>query len=68
MIKKEKKLIAAIVDMSKSLYLTVIAEGVETETQLTFLVEQSCELIQGYYFGKPTSKQKFLSNNFERTL
>ena len=65
---KQKNLITAIVDMSKKLDLTVIAEGVETESQLNFLVEQGCDLIQGYYFGKSTSKQEFLSNDFKKTI
>lgn len=29
------------------------AEGVETETQAAFLVEQRCDAVQGYLFGKP---------------
>jgi len=66
--KKQQNLIRAIVDMSKRLDLDVIAEGVETESQLCFLVEQGCDLIQGYYFGKPTSKQKFLSKDFMNNI
>ena len=58
---KERNLIKAIVDMSKSLNLTVIAEGVENEPQLKFLVDQGCDLIQGYYLGRPVPKQEFLA-------
>jgi len=32
--------------------LTVVAESVETVEQLTFLLDQDCEEIQGYYFSK----------------
>jgi len=43
----------AIISMSKSLKLSVIAEGVENEEQLSFLREHDCDEIQGYYLSKP---------------
>jgi diguanylate cyclase (GGDEF)-like protein len=44
---------SAIISMAKSLRLKVIAEGVEHETQLSFLRAHHCDEIQGYYFSKP---------------
>jgi diguanylate cyclase (GGDEF)-like protein/PAS domain S-box-containing protein len=45
----------AIISMAHSLKLTVIAEGVETTEQLTYLRRHRCDQIQGYYFSRPLS-------------
>ncbi len=41
----------AIIAMAHSLDLKVVAEGVETKEQLTFLREHNCDLVQGYYYS-----------------
>lgn len=46
-------IVRAILAMSRSLGIQVIAEGVETETQLDFLRSSGCVHFQGYLFGKP---------------
>ena len=43
----------AIIAMGKHLKLTVIAEGVEDEFQMSFLRAHHCDEIQGYYFSRP---------------
>ncbi|RJG16327.1 bifunctional diguanylate cyclase/phosphodiesterase [Massilia cavernae] len=43
----------AIIQLGKSLNLSVIAEGVETEEQADFLLRHGCNLAQGYYYSKP---------------
>jgi diguanylate cyclase (GGDEF)-like protein len=45
----------AIISMARHLNLRVIAEGVETEEQFSFLRAQHCDEIQGYYLSKPLS-------------
>lgn len=49
----------AIIAMSHSLGMNVIAEGVETEEQLEFLRAQQCDLIQGFYISKPLDRDAF---------
>jgi EAL domain-containing protein (putative c-di-GMP-specific phosphodiesterase class I) len=44
---------AAIIQMAKTLRLTVIAEGVEDAAQMDFLRAHQCDQIQGYHFSKP---------------
>lgn len=56
---EDKAITQAIIVMGESLGLTVIAEGVETEEQLSFLKEQSCDEIQGYLFSKPVEPGRF---------
>ena len=50
-------IVKAILAMVRSLKLTVIAEGVETEEQYRFLNAHGCDWIQGYYFHKPLSAE-----------
>jgi hypothetical protein len=44
-------IVAAIIAMSKSLKLRVVAEGVETQGQMGRLFEQGCQLMQGFLFS-----------------
>jgi len=46
-------LIHAVVGLGKALGMSVVAEGVETEAQLTFLRIAGVDAMQGYLFGKP---------------
>ena len=48
-------IIDAILALGKSLDLTVIAEGVETQEQATLLKDKGCEQVQGYFYSKPLS-------------
>lgn len=43
----------AIIGMARSLHLSLVAEGVETEAQLSKLVAEHCDTVQGYLVGKP---------------
>ena len=50
---KDASIVIAIISMAKSLNLKVIAEGVETEEQMSFLRQHQCDEIQGYYLSRP---------------
>ena len=49
----------AIIQMSRSLGLTVVAEGVETEAQRAFLAEQGCHELQGLLISPPLPQAEF---------
>lgn len=50
---KSRSIIASIIRTSKDIGMRSLAEGVETEEQFLFLRKIGCDLIQGYYFGRP---------------
>lgn len=52
-------IIDAIIDIAKKLKLGIIAEGVETEEQSSFLIEKNCYEMQGFLFSKPVVKEEF---------
>ena len=54
-------IVTAIVAMSHSLGLRVVAEGIETEDQLTYLQERGCDECQGFYFSPPVPPDQWES-------
>ncbi len=48
----------SIIVMAKKLGFETVAEGVETKEQLEYLAGISCDLIQGFYLGKPMAKEE----------
>ncbi len=52
---EDQSLVRAILAMAHSLDLPVVAEGVETQAQATWLREHGCDYAQGYWFGRPMS-------------
>ncbi len=56
---REKKVISHVISLAKDLQISVLAEGVETESQKNFLQEANCDMIQGYYYAKPMPMTEF---------
>ncbi len=46
-------ILSAIITMAHALKLTVVAEGVEDQSQIDFMCKKRCDLLQGYYFSRP---------------
>ncbi len=53
----EREIIGTIIKLGKTLGLTVVAEGVETEAQARYLLEAQCDQVQGYLFSPPLSAE-----------
>nr|WP_027904359.1 MULTISPECIES: EAL domain-containing protein [unclassified Pseudomonas] len=51
----DMEITSAVIAMAHNLKLKVVAEGVETPAQLTFLRRQNCDIGQGYLFDRPIS-------------
>ena len=56
---EDRAITQAIIAMGKSLSLTIVAEGVETQEQQTFLRDHACDEMQGFYFSKPVAPDQF---------
>jgi diguanylate cyclase (GGDEF)-like protein len=55
---KTRALTGRIIAIGKSMGLCVVAEGVERQEQLDYLIKQECHKIQGYYFSKPVPEKE----------
>ncbi|WP_411829694.1 bifunctional diguanylate cyclase/phosphodiesterase [Paenibacillus favisporus] len=49
----KRAIVGAIIDMALKLHLELVAEGVETREQIDFLRASGCNVMQGYFYGKP---------------
>ncbi|MGB3208405.1 MAG: EAL domain-containing response regulator [Crinalium sp.] len=56
---KTAALTQALIGMARSLNLNIIAEGVETEEELKFLLAEGCDAMQGYLFSRPLPAKAF---------
>jgi diguanylate cyclase (GGDEF)-like protein len=51
------EIVRTIIQLARTLKLKVVAEGVETADQVTRLTALGCDLVQGFYFGKPVDEE-----------
>lgn len=62
----QRQLVASIVDIGKSMDIEIVAEGVETMQHAVILRDLGCDILQGYAFAKPMSREAlecFLKQN-----
>jgi diguanylate cyclase (GGDEF)-like protein/PAS domain S-box-containing protein len=64
----DEAIVDATLVLAKSLNMYCIAEGVETEEQLNYLVERNCHYIQGYLYYKPLSAADFIEKLEENSV
>jgi len=51
----DRKIVNAVVSMARALDLRVVGEGVETEDQAATLQSMGCDIVQGFFFGRPVT-------------
>jgi EAL domain-containing protein (putative c-di-GMP-specific phosphodiesterase class I) len=57
----DRAMVTTILKMASILRLRTVAEGVETEAQLEFLMHHDCPIFQGYFYSKPLPKDQFVA-------
>lgn len=69
---KAAAIVKTIINMAVNLDMSVVAEGVETPEQLTYLQDNGCQIIQGFLFSKPQPfyelKEWFLNSNLSNVV
>lgn len=63
----DRIVLSSVIEMAKQLHMMVLCEGVESAEQVEFLKEAGCDIIQGYYYGKPMPQKEFdlfIAQNF----
>lgn len=58
-VKRDDKLLATIIDLAKSMGMSVVQEGVETKELFDKVIAMGCNVIQGYYYAKAISLEEF---------
>lgn len=64
---RDQFLVQSVVSLARGLGYGVVAEGVEHETEASWLHQNGCQLAQGYYFAKPLTESAFLQM-FQRSV
>lgn len=63
-----RSIVKNIIQLMKDLQVSILAEGVETESQVNFLREVDCHYAQGYFYARPMPQEEFeliLEENFK---
>lgn len=63
---QNKAMVSSILNLARTFNLNSVAEGVETTEQMEFLINNHCNILQGYYFSKPISGEQFKDFYFQK--
>ena len=56
--KADYAIVKYMIELAHALHMTVVAEGVETESQADLLEDMDCDVLQGFYFSKAISEEE----------
>lgn len=68
---KDRAIAKVIINLAKTMGLSIVAEGVETQQQLNFLSQRMCDEVQGYYYYKPLPADEIeviLTQNYNKRI
>lgn len=63
---QDDSLIRAIISMAHNLRMRVVAEGIETQTQLTRMESLHCDVVQGFFLGRPVPAEEIIEFEQQR--
>lgn len=56
---KSKAIVSSIIHLAKNLELGIVAEGIELQDQVDYIISEQCDYAQGYYYYKPMPMEEF---------
>jgi diguanylate cyclase (GGDEF)-like protein/PAS domain S-box-containing protein len=61
---QNQSIVSAFIELARGLGVTTLAEGIETEGELAFLLERGCVMGQGFYFSRPVPPEEIIALSF----
>jgi len=61
---QNQSIVSAFIELARGLGVTTLAEGIETEGELAFLLERGCVMGQGFYFSKPVPSEEIIALSY----
>jgi diguanylate cyclase (GGDEF)-like protein/PAS domain S-box-containing protein len=61
---QNRSIVSAFIELARGLGVTTLAEGIETEGELAFLLERGCVMGQGFYFSKPVPPEEIIALSY----
>lgn len=63
----DEKVVRSIIALGQAFDMELIAEGVETEAQRDWLIEEDCDFLQGYLFGRPVPAEELVARRLGKS-